>query len=149
MTSFKTRNLSYMGDVRQGFLALMLTRDNPVWYARKGLPPTSKAGKSQEYYDLYCVGVILKPDTKKKEEKKVKFIHTCVIFVLQLMRTHMDYMERAKMLMGSDRIAEMANSPRSRSVLHNPCLLNTFNMLTVEYINYTFSCWRNLHLVNF
>ena len=37
-----------------------------------------------------------------------------VLAVIQLMRTHMDYMERAKMLMGTDRIAEMANSPRSR-----------------------------------
>ena len=39
--------------------------------------------------------------------------------MLQLMRTHMDYMERAKMLMGTDRIADMANSPRSRYVLMN------------------------------
>ncbi|XP_053399038.1 C-Jun-amino-terminal kinase-interacting protein 4-like isoform X18 [Mercenaria mercenaria] len=43
----------------------------------------------------------------KKEYNKVHERYT------ELMRTHMDYMERAKMLMGTDRIAEMANSPRS------------------------------------
>ena len=35
----------------------------------------------------------------------------------------MDYMERAKILMGTDRIADMANSPRSRLVFISSNLL--------------------------
>ncbi|KAL4230890.1 MAP-kinase scaffold [Mactra antiquata] len=52
----------------------------------------------------------------QKEYSKVHERYT------ELMRTHMDYMERAKMLMGSDRIAEMANSPRSRGGFQLPNL---------------------------
>ncbi|XP_052794701.1 C-Jun-amino-terminal kinase-interacting protein 4-like isoform X14 [Mya arenaria] len=48
-----------------------------------------------------------KESEMKKEYNKVHERYT------ELMRTHMDYMERAKMLMGTDRIAEMANSPRT------------------------------------
>ncbi|KAL3879458.1 hypothetical protein ACJMK2_031756, partial [Sinanodonta woodiana] len=43
----------------------------------------------------------------KKEYSKLHERYT------ELMRTHMDYMERAKILMGTDRITEMSNSPRS------------------------------------
>ncbi|KAK3577050.1 hypothetical protein CHS0354_003132 [Potamilus streckersoni] len=52
----------------------------------------------------------------KKEYNKLHERYT------ELMRTHMDYMERAKILMGTDRITEMSNSPRSRGLFHLPNL---------------------------
>ncbi|KAL3879347.1 hypothetical protein ACJMK2_031645 [Sinanodonta woodiana] len=52
----------------------------------------------------------------KKEYSKLHERYT------ELMRTHMDYMERAKILMGTDRITEMSNSPRSRGLFHLPNL---------------------------
>ncbi len=37
----------------------------------------------------------------------------CNIY-LQLFKTHMDYMERTKMMMGGDRIMDMGNTPRGK-----------------------------------
>ncbi|KAL5011932.1 hypothetical protein ScPMuIL_010483 [Solemya velum] len=44
----------------------------------------------------------------KKEYTKLHERYT------ELFRTHMDYMERTKILIGTDRIAELANSPRTK-----------------------------------
>ena len=38
-------------------------------------------------------------------------------FLLQLFKTHVDSVERTKMLMGGDRIMEMGASPRGRLVV--------------------------------
>lgn len=41
--------------------------------------------------------------------------HSCIIFLFpQLFKTHMDYMERSKMFIGSDKIMDMGVSPRAR-----------------------------------
>ncbi|CAI9734623.1 C-Jun-amino-terminal kinase-interacting protein 4-like isoform X8 [Octopus vulgaris] len=52
----------------------------------------------------------------KKEYSKLHERYT------ELFRTHMDYMERAKIVMGTDRLADLANSPRVKSGFQLPNL---------------------------
>lgn len=66
----------------------------------------------------------------KKEYNKLHERYT------ELMRSHMDYMERAKILIGTDRIADMANSPRSRG----------FNLPNLKPVNMVNLMGRSGHL---
>ncbi|XP_064636506.1 C-Jun-amino-terminal kinase-interacting protein 4-like isoform X7 [Lineus longissimus] len=61
-----------------------------------------------------------KESEMKKEYNKLHERYT------ELFKTHMDYMERTKMLMGSDRMDMMGMSPRGRSGLILPNLRPTF-----------------------
>ncbi|CAE1329084.1 SPAG9 [Acanthosepion pharaonis] len=57
-----------------------------------------------------------KETENKKEYNKLHDRYT------ELFRTHMDYMERAKIVMGTDRLADLANSPRVKSGFQLPNL---------------------------
>ena len=66
-------------------------------------------------------------------------MYTVSIFFLQLFKTHMDHMERAKMFMGNDKImGDVAASPRGRSdIMH---LISQFNPCTARPRIYISRC---------